>query len=461
MSKQRYTLSMMDSHLSDLRKKLASEAGHERAAYLYCSRAVMPGETRLIVRSVKAIPEEFIKSSSADHVSISDRSYVPAVATAARRGLSIILVHSHPNGYSAFSRMDDLEEPEFFRVVCQRVHDGTHGSLIVCGTDSPDLVGRVWVDGQGWTRMDMIRVVGRRMRVFLPPGVEGTSPAWADRQVRAFGESTQRLLGSLNVGVVGVGGTGSAVCEQLIRLGVGHLTVLDEQELEDTNVNRLYGANISDAGSPKVCLVERQAARIGTGTVVTPVKGTIYDRAIAEVLRSCDVVFSCTDDHFGRAILNRLAVWYYIPVIDMAVAIDSTEGIIREVTGRVTVLMPGSACLHCRGRVDQGKMRAEMLMRIRPVEYWQRVKEGYAPELGQIDPAVVMFTTGVAARAVTELVQLLTGFMGDDRMTSEVLERFHVAELGRNDRSGQQGCYCASPERWGYGDQERFLDLNW
>src|SRR5688500_10935071 len=48
------------------------------------------------------------------------------------------------------------------------------------------------------------------------------------------------VLGRLKVGVVGLGGTGSAVVEQLARLGVGELLLCDPQEFESTNVNRVY-----------------------------------------------------------------------------------------------------------------------------------------------------------------------------------------------------------------------------
>lgn len=461
MSQRVYSLSMLDCHLVTLQSAFKNQYGHERAAYLFCTRAVMPEETRFIVRSVEIVSPEHIVSSSSNHISISSHSYVPAIVKADRASESIFLVHSHPTGRPSFSEQDNLEEEEFFRVVSKRAPNGPHGSMVIIGTDMPNLIGRVWTSDEAWVPLDRMRVVGKRMRIFGPAEETLSIPAWTNRQVLAFGETTQRLLASLHVGVVGAGGTGSAVCEQLIRLGVGRLTVVDDQTFEETNVNRLYGSSLSDVGTPKVEIVRRQAAHIGTGTVVTPVQGSVCDRAVAQVLRSCDVIFGCTDDHFGRVVLNRLAVWYYIPVIDMAVSVDSSEGIIREITGRVTILMPGNACVQCRRRVDQWRMKAEILRRHNPSEYQNRVQEGYAPELGLRDPAVVMFTTGVAARAVTELLQLLTGFMGDDRTTSEIVERFHETEVRKNTTPGREGCYCTSPGMWGHGDQEPFLGLIW
>jgi tRNA A37 threonylcarbamoyladenosine dehydratase len=60
-----------------------------------------------------------------------------------------------------------------------------------------------------------------------------------DRQVRAFGTDVQKLLKRLRIGMVGVGGTGSAVAEQIIRLGVGSVLAADGEAFEASKVNRV------------------------------------------------------------------------------------------------------------------------------------------------------------------------------------------------------------------------------
>jgi molybdopterin/thiamine biosynthesis adenylyltransferase len=148
-----------------------------------------------------------------------------------------------------------------------------------------------------------------------------TSPSVFDRQIRAFGSAGQHLLAHLRVGVVGAGGTGSAVCEQLIRLGVGEITVIDDDVINDdgSNVTRVWGSTMADIGMPKVDIVARTAAHIGFSTRINPIKGTINDEANARELRHCDVIFGCTDDNRGRMTLSRIGTWYLIPVIDMGV----------------------------------------------------------------------------------------------------------------------------------------------
>jgi hypothetical protein len=245
-----------------------------------------------------------------------------------------------------------------------------------------------------------------------------------DRQVRAFGEEIQELLATLHIGIVGNGGTGSAVAEQLIRLGVGRLSLFEGQTLDASNVTRVYGSRLSDVDRPKVEIIELLAKEIGFGTDVTLFPRHITKSETAKALRDCDVIFGCTDDEWGRSILSKLAIDYYIPVFDMGVKIDSTEGWIVSVQGRVTTLFPGAACLFCRGRINAEGIRAQVIDSCNPEQAEELRRQQYAPELQGNAPAVIAFTSAVASTAVSELLHRLTGFKGPDRVSSEVIHFF-------------------------------------
>lgn len=62
-----------------------------------------------------------------------------------------------------------------------------------------------------------------------------------------LGRFVQQTLGALRVGIVGCGGTGSAVAEQLVRLGVPHLTLIDADTLTESNVTRV---SVRAVGAP-------------------------------------------------------------------------------------------------------------------------------------------------------------------------------------------------------------------
>ena len=220
-----------------------------------------------------------------------------------------------------------------------------------------------------------MRVVGEGFQILASEPADVDEGIF-DRQIRAFGREGQRVLRRLRAGVVGAGGTGSAVFEQLVRLGVGEITVVDDDVLTASNMTRIHESGESDVGEPKVEVAGRAAMRIGLGTRVRALNGRITQLELARALRECDVVFGCTDDNRGRAILSRLAYWYLIPILDTAFLVDTAGGSVRGLFARLTTLLPGTACLFCRDRIDQAQLGAEAL----PLDERQRLAaEGYVP----------------------------------------------------------------------------------
>ena len=77
-----------------------------------------------------------------------------------------------------------------------------------------------------------------------------------DRQVRAFGADGQLKLQRLRVAIVGLGGTGSLIAQQLVHLGVRDFILVDPDVIESTNLNRVANAFQDDIGQPKVKIAE-------------------------------------------------------------------------------------------------------------------------------------------------------------------------------------------------------------
>ena len=67
-----------------------------------------------------------------------------------------------------------------------------------------------------------------------------------------LGEAAMDKLKNSRVAVFGVGGVGGYVCEMLARSGVGHITLIDSDEVSETNRNRQIIALESTTGKPKV-----------------------------------------------------------------------------------------------------------------------------------------------------------------------------------------------------------------
>jgi len=455
-----YSITITENDYQKLLSHLFVDRIKERAAYLLCRFAVSESEIRLLVREVIPVINEDIIESSFTHMSIKSASYVKTIKRARDSKHSFIFVHSHPSGSINHSTQDDMEERNFFHTVYKRVEGvPVHASLVISDSDKP--IARVWLNNGTNSPVSVIRVIGDRFHFFSNNNEANPYPHFFDRQIRIFGEEMQKTLKKLKIGIVGLGGTGSAVAEQLIRLGVGTLYIFDPEIFDTTNVNRVYGSSVSDGGKNKTEIIERLANQIGLGTIIKTFNKSISHSSTINELKKCDIVFGCTDDHWGRSILCRLAIYYYIPIFDMGVKINSKDSLITSIQGRTTVLLPNHACLLCRDQINPKMISSESLEATNPIEAKKKRKEGYLPELPDTAPSVIPFTTMVASTSVIEFLHRMTGLLGDTRKTNEVIHLFDQARIGKNSRESKEECFCGNSKLFGLGDVNPFLDITW
>jgi hypothetical protein len=169
--------------------------------------------------------------------------------------------------------------------------------------------------------------------------------------------------------------------------------------------------------------------------------GDVTQREVANQLLDRDVTFACTDEHWGRSILNQIAYQYLIPTLNLGVAITSEHGQIDQGVGVVQILRPGHGCLWCCGFLDSERIRAESL----PSEEQEALRgEGYLLGIDEAAPSVVTLTTLVAALAGTWFIQLATDFMGEagdfSRQNYDLLSG--TVRRGRIEPQGR--CVCQS-----------------
>jgi molybdopterin/thiamine biosynthesis adenylyltransferase len=461
-------ITLQERHIDALRALVIRDDGVEAAAYVLCGEnrvARDPWERRarrrLTSYEVLPIPHADEVSASAQHVTWSTSSFVCLLRRAKEEGLIAGIVHAHPCGPSRFSDQDDRNEQELARLAWNR--NGKEAALLsVLMTGAGDVRARLWPDQHAPIDASVIRVVGQRLTFHGAQKSAYDLDAFT-RQALAFGPEVNARLRTLRVGIVGCGGTGSATAMLLARLGVGQLVLFDDDIVDVTNLNRLHGARRADADAmrSKVEVVAREVAELGIGVRVVPMLGWINNPAARDALKACDIIFGCTDDHDGRLLLNRLAYFYLIPVIDMGLAIDPAQDgqRMRDLSGRVTVLTPGAPCLLCRGIVDPVMARDEDLRRRNREEYERRKREAYVRGGGNPAPAVVTFTTATACMAVDELLQGLTGFRGPEGWVWQRTRRFDLMQDRRPGAVQNPDCpVCSDTVYWGRADIEPFLD---
>lgn len=226
-------LIIQEGHFDSIYSYFFDDNDNERVAFLICGKSMASdGAFTLMSREVLFPNDDEYKSASPTNVTWKTTAFLRALGKVEKKSFSVVKIHSHPSNLKSFSDTDNEFEPPLFQVAYNRNGPGVHGSIVF--TKDEYIFGRTWTDGTKQEPFDSIQVLGKRFRYFYKDGDVKASGAEFDRQMLAFGEEFQKTMARLHVGVVGCGGTGSAVATFLTRLGVGQITLIDPDKVEKT-----------------------------------------------------------------------------------------------------------------------------------------------------------------------------------------------------------------------------------
>lgn len=410
------------SQLGELSTRLLQAAPNEAAAILLCHVHETPSKRRrVLVREVVEVPEHFYLEQRPASLSIDPIFLARAFRKARDEESSIVLAHTHPfTRWPDFSPVDDHGEARLIPVVFGRIEKRPHGSLVL-GVEG--FSARLYRRPDYAEPVESMVFVGRDFWRSKRDGFSDSIDEAHDRNVRAFGAGQQRVQ-QMHVGIVGLGGMGSLVAEQLAHLGVSRITLIDFDELETSNLNRVVGAGRTDIGAPKVEVAERMIRRINPDIKVEALRGSILKEPIARKVLDCDLLFCCTDSHGSRAVINQLSYQYLIPVIDTGVRIDSLAGRISSMVGRVQLLSPGLPCLSCSSLLDPEEIRRDFLSDA------ERKADPYITGHSEPQPAVVSINGVVASLAVTMFLSVVAGVPSTGRHLLYLVGESVVRKIG-------------------------------
>jgi len=431
------------SDLDELRRLVIEAHPFEGAAFALAGVAELGHVTDVLVRRVVPIPKWAFGVQDEDHLRLDPVAINGLVSLCEANGLGAVLCHSHPFPAS-YSPADDVGERRVARVLHQCLPAPVPVASLLFTPEG--IEGRVWRrDAEHPIPADEILILGdhlRRHAQEMEMLAVDPQPVY-DRQIRAFGEEGQARIAASKVAVVGTGGTGSPIAEQLGRLGVRDILLIDPDTLEPSNLTRVYGtfADVLDGSSVgrKVELVARHLRRINPEARVRAIAGNVAYDEVARELLDRDCIFLCTDDHWGRSVVNQLAYQYLVPVINVGVRIAAKGGRIEGATGVIDVLRPDLPCLWCKGFLDPARIAAES----QPEQDHQTLRqEGYVEGLESGQPAVVGMTTTMAGHAVSLFLHLITGFMGPGGNVQRLNWDVMTAEMRRGRTPISDGCIC-------------------
>ena len=159
------------------------------------------------------------------------------------------------------------------------------------------------------------------------------------RYARNLGSITrqeQDLLRRRKVCVIGCGGLGGFLLEYLARLGVGHITAVDGDRFDPTNLNRQILATEDNLGLSKAAEAKKRLARVNPDVQLTAVEQFLTAENAAEILAGHHLVLDALDSIPHRLMLQRICRELKIPLV---------HGAVEGWFGQVTTVLPGDDTL--------------------------------------------------------------------------------------------------------------------
>ena len=227
-----------------------------------------------------------------------------------------------------------------------------------------------------------------------------------------LGAYAEKFLSELRVAIVGLGGGGSHVAQQLAHVGVGHYRLIDPDTIEASNLNRLVGATQADVdeGVAKIEIANRTVTGIRPWAQVKGAKARWQEAD--HLIRDAHVLFGCVDGYQQRDYLETAARRFEIPYIDIGMDVAEIGPQSFAVAGQMIMTLPGGPCMRCLGFLTPDKLAQE---------------ENRYGDAG-INPQVVWTNGTLASLAVGAFIKLVTPWF-------ESKERYTWLELDGNSQT--------------------------
>jgi hypothetical protein len=206
-----------------------------------------------------------------------------------------------------------------------------------------------------------------------------------------LGARQQDVLPKLRIGIIGLGGGGSAIVQQLAHIGFANYVVVDFDRIEHTNLNRLIGGTRLDVWLRrlKTRIASRTIKRVHPGAKVSQ-RVSRWQDAIAD-LKQCDVIMGALDGYLQRAELEAFCRRFLIPYIDIGMDVQALPDDTFLVSGQVITSLPGGPCMRCCHFITEERL--------------EREAEKYGA--AGVRPQVVWPNGVLASAAVGELIALV------------------------------------------------------
>jgi molybdopterin/thiamine biosynthesis adenylyltransferase len=133
-----------------------------------------------------------------------------------------------------------------------------------------------------------------------------------------IGIEGQRLLSNAHVLIIGAGGLGSACAPYLASSGVGKITIVDNDLVELTNLQRQIMHDMSSIGQSKVSSAKKMLNQLNPLIEIVPLQFRADETFLEKLVPHVNIVIDCTDNFKTRHLINRSCVKHKIPLVSGA-----------------------------------------------------------------------------------------------------------------------------------------------
>jgi len=392
------TIRISEELCTRIRKDLSRPHAHayERVGFLIGRSKTLPENEELICLTEYHPVEDdnYIKDDSVG-ARINSNAIREAMQIVMTEKCCMFHVHMHfGHGTPEFSETDLTELPGVAQAMINANPNRTHGILLLSENGADALVKENNMPAKA---VDKVVILGYPM-TFNHSFYKDThfSSTRYDRQ-SFLGEWAQHKLSSVKIGVVGLGGGGSHIVQQLSHLGVLNFVIFDDDFVAESNLNRLVFANLNDAETQiqKNLVFKRLIKGLHPEANITLVNSKWQEEP--ELLHSCDVILGAVDSFSGRRDLELDSRRYLIPYIDIGMDVKIVDDNAPRLFGQVILSAPGNPCMKCIGFLNDEILTQE------------------ANRYGDAGnkPQVVWSNGVLASNAVGLCVDLITGWSGN------------------------------------------------
>ena len=232
-------------------------------------------------------------------------------------------------------------------------------------------------------------------------------------RLKLIGWWDHERIAAAKVLVVGAGALGNEVLKNLALLGIGHIELIDMDQVDKTNLTRSILFRSQDEGQPKAEVAAKMIVEVNSDCRVNPIVGNVLTDIGLGLVRDMDVVIGCLDNREARLWVNRMCWKVDTPWID---------GGIQEINGVAKVFRPGGACYECT--MTEMDYQLISLRYSCPLLKQEDIQQGKVPTA----PTIASIIGGLQVQEALKILHDLPAADGAGLVFNGVANRFYKTE---------------------------------